>query len=622
MGPAKPNLCPRRLGRQPVTGRRCRLRRLSPTTALRAAPSTRSSWRSLMRQPYRAATSTRHRCRFRDSHGRGCMSRPATRVRSSRASRVSRRSVGCCRSWEWNRSSFCFARTATAVTCRTTVSMLLDKPCYDLKALLRTRSGAEGDRCRDGATRLGSVGPRPRGRQRPVRDQLRLCRRRLSTADRFTLLRTLIADIAGRPRRDRQLHAQTAGGRTGSGAHVHLSVADADGDNRFLDSEDPRGLGLSRTAYSFIAGILEHGRALSALTMPTVNSYRRDKHLRRPLRRHMVAQRDRLRSNNRTTMLRVPGPGGSRTGASTAHAIRTWRSRGSSRLAWTALNAVLTPGHRRPAPPARWACRCSRARSLRRSTNLRSTRCCGTCSGEEALAEFIAVKRLEWASYMESVIRLGIRHLPAARVGGDHVLPAEMSELWAARGHRLLLRWGVSPAPGFKPTARELNAYVYFRRNVAGSARSSGGSTAPAAAPGSWPSATPHQRGRLDRAPGRCSRTGVTSAAERTMTSSRRSRASGSTARARSRSASTANSVQAYRRRHDRQRADRFTAQRTLSRSFKYHRPRGELCGCGQCANSLVDVDGRPGVRACSEPVSRGDARRAIRTRGRRCAST
>jgi sarcosine oxidase subunit alpha len=43
--------------------------------------------------------------------------------------------------------------------------------------------------------------------------------------------------------------------------------------------------------------------------------------------------------------------------------------------------------------------------------------------------------------------------------------------------------------------------------------------------------------------------------------------------------------------------------QRVFSRSFKYHRPRGELCGCGQCANSLVTVNGAPGVRACSEPL-------------------
>jgi sarcosine oxidase subunit alpha len=45
---------------------------------------------------------------------------------------------------------------------------------------------------------------------------------------------------------------------------------------------------------------------------------------------------------------------------------------------------------------------------------------------------------------------------------------------------------------------------------------------------------------------------------------------------------------------------------RIFSRSFKYHRPRGELCGCGQCANSLVDVDGSPGVRACGEPARTG----------------
>jgi sarcosine oxidase subunit alpha len=47
---------------------------------------------------------------------------------------------------------------------------------------------------------------------------------------------------------------------------------------------------------------------------------------------------------------------------------------------------------------------------------------------------------------------------------------------------------------------------------------------------------------------------------------------------------------------------------RTFSRSFKYHRPRGEMCACGQCTNSLVAVDGRPGVRACGEPARDGMA--------------
>ncbi len=46
--------------------------------------------------------------------------------------------------------------------------------------------------------------------------------------------------------------------------------------------------------------------------------------------------------------------------------------------------------------------------------------------------------------------------------------------------------------------------------------------------------------------------------------------------------------------------------QRVLSRSFKYHRPRGELCFSGRCAHSMMDVDGWPGARACSELVREG----------------
>ena len=45
---------------------------------------------------------------------------------------------------------------------------------------------------------------------------------------------------------------------------------------------------------------------------------------------------------------------------------------------------------------------------------------------------------------------------------------------------------------------------------------------------------------------------------------------------------------------------------RTLSRSFKYHRPRGLLCCAGRCPNCLVDVDGVPSVRACIAPARDG----------------
>jgi sarcosine oxidase subunit alpha len=42
---------------------------------------------------------------------------------------------------------------------------------------------------------------------------------------------------------------------------------------------------------------------------------------------------------------------------------------------------------------------------------------------------------------------------------------------------------------------------------------------------------------------------------------------------------------------------------RIFSRSFKYHRPRGLLCVSGRCPNCLMNVDGVPNIRVCTEPV-------------------
>ncbi len=43
-----------------------------------------------------------------------------------------------------------------------------------------------------------------------------------------------------------------------------------------------------------------------------------------------------------------------------------------------------------------------------------------------------------------------------------------------------------------------------------------------------------------------------------------------------------------------------------VSRSFKYHRPRGLYCGTGDCPNCMVTVDGEPAVRSCITPASDG----------------
>ncbi len=59
----------------------------------------------------------------------------------------------------------------------------------------------------------------------------------------------------------------------GSGLHMHISLF-KDDRNIFYDENDEYAF-LSQTARYFIGGLLHHGRALSALVSPTVNSYRR-----------------------------------------------------------------------------------------------------------------------------------------------------------------------------------------------------------------------------------------------------------------------------------------------------------------------------------------------------------
>ena len=45
----------------------------------------------------------------------------------------------------------------------------------------------------------------------------------------------------------------------------------------------------------------------------------------------------------------------------------------------------------------------------------------------------------------------------------------------------------------------------------------------------------------------------------------------------------------------------------SLSRSVRYHRPRGPFCGVGTCTGCLVRVNGIPNVRACQHRVQDGD---------------
>lgn len=98
----------------------------------------------------------------------------------------------------------------------------------------------------------------------------------LITADRFIFFKMLAGEVARKYGATATFMAKPFSDRTGSGAHMHYHLADAEtGRNLFTADKDRRGLGLSELGYHFLGGVLTHARALCAVTSPTVNCYKR-----------------------------------------------------------------------------------------------------------------------------------------------------------------------------------------------------------------------------------------------------------------------------------------------------------------------------------------------------------
>ena len=98
----------------------------------------------------------------------------------------------------------------------------------------------------------------------------------MTMADRQTLFRMMMKELARRHGVEFTIMPKPYPDRTGTGGHFNMSLADKEsGQNLFVDPNDPRGCGVSQLAYRFIAGILRHAPAITALAAPTVNSYKR-----------------------------------------------------------------------------------------------------------------------------------------------------------------------------------------------------------------------------------------------------------------------------------------------------------------------------------------------------------
>ncbi len=95
----------------------------------------------------------------------------------------------------------------------------------------------------------------------------------LHAADAVVTARMAIRTIARQEGRFATFMPKPISGAPGSGMHVHQWLYDLEGRNRFADPQDP--YGLSAEAQAFLAGQLEHARALCAVLAPLVNSYKR-----------------------------------------------------------------------------------------------------------------------------------------------------------------------------------------------------------------------------------------------------------------------------------------------------------------------------------------------------------
>ncbi|PVZ20081.1 MULTISPECIES: type III glutamate--ammonia ligase [unclassified Pseudomonas] len=150
----------------------------------------------------------------------------------------------------------------------------LDKPCYDYKGLSRSRQFLE--RLTEALQPVGfdiyQIDHEDANGQFEINYTFSEA---MESADRFTFFRMAAGEIANEMGMICSFMPKPDPKRAGNGMHFHLSIGSASSKNLFHDASDPSGMGLSKLAYHFAAGLLAHGPALCAFAAPTVNSYKR-----------------------------------------------------------------------------------------------------------------------------------------------------------------------------------------------------------------------------------------------------------------------------------------------------------------------------------------------------------
>lgn len=126
----------------------------------------------------------------------------------------------------------------------------------------------------------------------------------LVTADRHAFFKYMVKTLAEAEGLRATFMPKPFPNLSGNGCHMHLSLWDQRGENAFRDRHGE--LGLSRTAYEFIGGVLHHAEALCAITNPTVNSFKRINGASTLSGATWSPNTISYTGNNRTHMIRIP----------------------------------------------------------------------------------------------------------------------------------------------------------------------------------------------------------------------------------------------------------------------------------------------------------------------------
>ncbi len=139
----------------------------------------------------------------------------------------------------------------------------------------------------------------------------------LITADKHSFFKFMTKSVAEKHGFRATFMPKPVEGLTGNGCHAHISVWDAPGEKAKTNvfATTPNGssqtseLGLSESGRNFLGGIMKHASALAAITNPTVNSFKRINAPRTMSGATWAPNSVTWTGNNRTHMVRVPGPG-------------------------------------------------------------------------------------------------------------------------------------------------------------------------------------------------------------------------------------------------------------------------------------------------------------------------